>query len=34
MILGGRGSKLIRKVVTTYENQRDWFRTNACYENF
>ena len=34
MILGGRGSKLIRKVVTTYENQRHWFRTNIRSENF
>ena len=35
MILGGSGSKLVPKIVTTtYENQRERFRTNMYYENF
>ena len=35
MILGGSGSKLVPKIVaTTYENQKERFRTNMCYENF
>ena len=35
MILGGSGSKLVRGELPqlTYENQRDRFRTNMCYEN-
>ena len=32
MILGGNGSKLVRRIVTTYENQRDRFPTHVLWK--